>query len=137
MKNRKCRIDTSTVATTLTDTPLAALAERLPDISTQELGRGATPECPELPASGVVAECPRCTVERTRKGGYPVFVEKRTHHQVTVIRNVAGDADGLLRVMKKQLGAGGVIRDGAIELQGEHRESVIRLLTALCLDRQG
>jgi translation initiation factor 1 len=55
----------------------------------------------------------------------PVFLEKRPGGKsVTVIRNLSGDLDGLLRLLKRQIGAGGVVREGAIEIQGDHRARV-------------
>ena len=72
---------------------------------------------------------PHFTVERTRKGGYPISLEKRPSGKVvTIIRNVSGDAEGLLKLLKKKCGAGGCLADNAIEIQGDHRERIEAIL---------
>jgi translation initiation factor 1 (eIF-1/SUI1) len=72
------------------------------------------------------------SVGKTRKGGLPVFVEKRAKGKtVTVVRNVTGDAEALLTLLKKRCGAGGVVRDGEVEIQGDHRAAVEAILRAL------
>ena len=38
--------------------------------------------------------------------------------------------DKLLAKLKKQLGCGGTMKDGAFEFQGDHRDKLERLLTA-------
>jgi translation initiation factor 1 (eIF-1/SUI1) len=48
-----------------------------------------------------------------------------------VIRNVDGDAEALLSVLKKRCGAGGVVREGAVEVQGDHRTKVEAFLAEL------
>ena len=52
---------------------------------------------------------------------------------VTLVRGVALDAEALA-ALGKQLrtacGAGGTLRDGVLEIQGDHRERVIALLAA-------
>ena len=60
-------------------------------------------------------------VGKTRKGGWPLSVEKRPAGKVvTVIRNISGDAEALLSALKKRCGAGGVVREGSVEVQGDH-----------------
>ena len=53
---------------------------------------------------------------------------------VTVITGVPLEADGLLelaRRFKQQCGSGGTVKDGIIEIQGDHREALVAELTAL------
>jgi translation initiation factor 1 len=53
---------------------------------------------------------------------------------VTLVRGVPGDDAELVRLaqeLKRLCGAGGTVRDGVIELQGEHREKVQAHLTRL------
>ena len=53
---------------------------------------------------------------------------------VTVVKGVALDADalaGLGKQLKTGCGSGGTVKDGVIEVQGEHVERVIALLQAL------
>lgn len=50
---------------------------------------------------------------------------------VTVIRGVAGDAAALAALGKRlrtACGSGGTVKDGVLEVQGDHRERVIELL---------
>ena len=71
-------------------------------------------------------------VAKTRKGGLPVFVERRAAGKVvTVIRNISGDAEALLTTLKKRCGAGGVVRDGDVEIQGDHRARIEAFLQGL------
>ena len=84
----------------------------------------------------------RCTCPRNAAGeitlpdSQPVRVrrEKRGGKVVTVITGldpVASDLPGLLRQFRAALGAGGTIKDGAIELQGDQREPVLARLREL------
>ena len=50
---------------------------------------------------------------------------------VTVVRGVAGDAAALQRLgqqLKAACGSGGTVKDGSIEIQGDHVEKVMDLL---------
>ena len=52
---------------------------------------------------------------------------------VTLVRGVALDADALARLaqqLKAACGSGGTVKDGVIEVQGEHRERIVQLLRA-------
>lgn len=53
---------------------------------------------------------------------------------VTVVKGVALDAAALLSLgkqLKAAYGTGGTVKDGTIEIQGDHREQVIATLTKL------
>jgi translation initiation factor 1 len=75
-----------------------------------------TPEAP-APASGV-----RLRLDR-RASGRVVTV-------VTGLPGSAADADELLKALKAACGAGGTVRDGVLELQGDHRDAVEAALRA-------
>ena len=50
---------------------------------------------------------------------------------VTVVRGAPGDAAALVRLaqeLKAACGSGGTVKDGAIEVQGDHVEKVMALL---------
>ena len=62
-------------------------------------------------------------------------VQGRKGKAVTAVRGVAGDAAALKRVLKalKQLcGSGGTVKDGVLEVQGDHCDKVVAYL-----ERQG
>ena len=105
----------------LAHNPFAGLAGAVPgDLPQQE----TTPGNPE-PAAPIRP----WAVDKTRKGGFAISLEHRAKgKQVTVVRNVSGDADALLRELKKRCGAGGVARQEAIELQGDHQAAVLEFL---------
>eukprot|EP00667_Euglena_gracilis_P024058 EG_transcript_27476 len=89
---------------------------------------GGTPSPPAKPTGPTAPRAAGAyTVGGTKKGGIPVAVESRTKgKKVTVLRNVEGDLDALLRDLKDQLGAGGVVHDNGseLEVQGEHEERI-------------
>lgn len=122
----KKRVDVSGEVRPLTDNPLATLAERAAHLPSNRQTASDTTLSPSR------AERLPYHVAKTRKGGLPVFVEKRAKGKtVTVIRNVSGDAEALLRKLKKRCGAGGVVRDGDVEVQGDHRAAVEDYLRTL------
>ena len=63
-------------------------------------------------------------VRRERRGGKVVTL-------ITGLDPVASDLSGLLKQFRTALGAGGTIKDGVIELQGDHREAVLAYLREL------
>jgi translation initiation factor 1 len=96
--------------------------------------------------SAVAKRCPRCgsypcrcprprslppdqqtaTIARDRKG--------RGGKTVTVVRNLQltpEDIRTLASHLRKACGAGGTVKDGAIEIQGDHREKVAAALRQL------
>ncbi|MFH1810415.1 MAG: translation initiation factor [Pseudomonadota bacterium] len=68
-------------------------------------------------------------VTRTRKGGWPVHVEKRGGGKiVTIIGPVTGDAAVFLKELKSFCGAGGTVRDDVVEIQGDQTQRVQQFL---------
>jgi len=68
-------------------------------------------------------------IARTRKGGWPVFVERRAAGKtVTIVRNLSGDTGALLAVLKKRCAAGGRAFTDSVEIQGDHRAKVEAIL---------
>ena len=66
---------------------------------------------PELPNDGIV----RVFREKGRRGG----------KVVTVVRGLpAGDAASVASDLKRLCGSGGAVKDGAVEIQGDHREKI-------------
>ena len=77
-----------------------------------------------------MAEAAAWRVRGTKKGDWPIDVEKRKHHTVTCIRNVGGDANALCTELQDALGAGGTVRGSVVELQGAHTDRCVAFLSA-------
>ena len=80
--------------------------------------------------------CPPAAPEQTvpSKQTARIQVEKRKKGKVvTVVRGLAAGNPGhhfsdLLKTLKNACGAGGTIQDDSIEIQGDHRDRIERLL---------
>ena len=71
---------------------------------------------PQLPSDGVV----RVFREKGGRGG----------KTVTVVRGLSGDLNAVAKDLKRLCATGGAVKDGAIEIQGDHRDKVVaRLLS--------
>jgi translation initiation factor 1 len=82
-----------------------------------------------------VASCTCRAAGGAAKGDGVVRVLRETKGRkgkgVTLITGVplAGEElDALARKLKKRCGSGGTVRDGVIEIQGDHRDSLVPLL---------
>ena len=72
---------------------------------------------PKLPNDGVI----RVFLERKGRKG----------KSVTVLRGLPTDAalqKSLLKQLKSKLGTGGALKEGVIEIQGDHRDRVVAIL---------
>ncbi|RYX96018.1 MAG: translation initiation factor Sui1 [Comamonadaceae bacterium] len=81
-----------------------------------------------------VAAC-TCRQQVVPKGDRIVRVSRETKGRggksVTVVKGLALDADALARVgkqLKAACGSGGTVKDGVIEVQGDHCDAVVELL---------
>ena len=82
------------------------------------LARPASPSGPPVPNDGVVR------IFRDRRG--------RNGKAVTVIRGLrARDVEERAAELKRLCGAGGAVKDGAVEIQGDHRERIAEQLRSL------
>jgi translation initiation factor 1 len=73
---------------------------------------------PGFPDDGIV----RISREKGNRGG----------KTVTMVRGLpSGDLETRAQELKRACGAGGTIRDGAVEIQGDHRERLFEKLTSL------
>lgn len=80
-------------------------------------------KCPPAPAAPHIVEPSQQRLK--------ILVERRKRGKtVTVIRGVADDdaRSSLLTALKNVCGSGGTIRDADLEIQGDHRETLERLL---------
>ena len=92
----------------------------------------------EIPAGSIVTPSQEKIVQlRARLAGPQDFrsliVARRGGKAVTVVRGLALDADGLTKLgkeLKAACGTGGTVKDGVVEVQGDHVEKVLAWLLA-------
>ena len=75
-----------------------------------------------------------CVCEQFERASQKIIVrfEVRTFgKKVTIIEGVTNDAKKVASFLKSKLGCGGTIKDGRIELQGDHRKRIKNLLMEL------
>ncbi len=125
MGKQNKRIDTGTDQGSLTDNPFAQLAGLK-----GELPKDAAAQPKPIAEIIKESDLPKAwRVAKTRKGGWPVRVEKRAAGKVvTVLGPVAGDRKALLKHLRKQCSAGGQIIIDKIEIQGDHTDKISALL---------
>jgi translation initiation factor 1 len=82
--------------------------------------RSSGPAVPQAPNDGWV----RLWRVKGGRGG-------KTATVVTGVQGSAADLDSLAVDLRRAVGAGGAVREGAIEIQGDHRERLAQRLTAL------
>lgn len=131
MSRKKKRKSTSEVEG-LTHSPFGALE-----------GMGPLPTGPadssEPPSPNGTQSQPAKTSKRGRKNTNRgrVDILRQTAHRggkaVTVVKNFTGisqsEKEDLARKMQKACGVGGTVKEGRIEIQGDKREEVTRILT--------
>lgn len=121
-KNKgRARQDLTQGAHAFRNSPFAQLGDQLGDL-------------PSLPPPATVEEVASTPfrVERTRKGGWPLRVEKRGGGKlVTVLERATGDTQLLLKQLQKHCNAGGTLRDGSLEIQGDQRVRIEQFLASL------
>jgi len=85
----------------------------------------------EKPAPTPGAERPR----ESAKGGVRIRLDRRASDRlVTVVSGLAGrpaEIAALAKSLKSACGAGGTVKDGSLELQGDHRDKVEAALASL------
>jgi translation initiation factor 1 len=94
---------------------------------------------PESEPTPAPADTPRNPAAPfARQGSNPVRVwldrKGRKGKTVTVIKGVMSPEVGkkaLLKLLKSKLGTGGTLRDGDIEIQGDHRDKIVAILQEL------
>jgi len=82
-----------------------------------------------------LAACTCAAQSAAPRGDGIVRVSRETQGRggkaVTVVRGVAGDAAALAALGKRlrtACGSGGTVKDGVLEVQGDHRDRVVELL---------
>ena len=92
---------------------------------------------PPATESSPAAPAPRTAPQAARKNRGRVDIIRQTAGRggkvVTVIKGFTGiglpEKERLTRMMQKACGTGGTVKDGRIEIQGDKREEVARILT--------
>jgi translation initiation factor 1 len=93
---------------------------RMCPVCRQAIDACACKQAPRAPAGDGIVRVSRETKGRGGKG-------------VTLVKGLALDADALAKLgkqLKAACGSGGTVKDGVIEVQGDHCERVIELLKA-------
>ncbi len=90
--------------------------------------------CPDCRRPSEQCRCKQ-KAARTPSGDGTVRVGRQTKGRkgkgVTVVTGLpltAAELDELARDLKKKCGSGGTVRDGVIEIQGEHRDTLVEEL---------
>jgi translation initiation factor 1 len=89
------------------------------------------------PSASQSSEVEKSTPPATKKNRGRVDIIRQTAHRggktVTVVTNFTGVSQAeqkqLGKMIQKTCGTGGTTKDGRIEIQGDHRETVARILT--------
>jgi translation initiation factor 1 len=63
-------------------------------------------------------------LDRKRRGGKPVTI-------IEGLQLSVGDGEKLLKQLKAKLGAGGAVKNGALEIQGDHCDAVMAELSGI------
>jgi translation initiation factor 1 len=94
------------------------VAEPPATLANRKLPQKKGPSSPQVPDDGVV----RLFREKGGRGG----------KTVTVVRGLpAKELEQRITELKRLCGAGGTVRDGAIEIQGDHRDRIAERLQGL------
>ncbi|MGZ5269001.1 MAG: translation initiation factor Sui1 [Ramlibacter sp.] len=85
-----------------------------------------------------IAQCACSTPAPVAPGDGIVRISRETKGRggkaVTVVRGLGADAvtlETMARQLKAACGSGGTVKDGAVEVQGDHRDKIATLLTGL------
>ena len=121
MREKAKRLDTAGPASSLRSNPFS----QLPVPPPENLGANPVPALPPHAEAREDTPHPAFRVTKTRKGDYPIFLERRAAGKtVTILRNLSGDTDALLASLKKRCAAGGKAFADSVEIQGDHRAKV-------------
>jgi translation initiation factor 1 len=91
------------------------------------------PPAPEPPPADA-AQPPQAALKRKNRGRVDIVRQKagRGGKTVTVVKNFVGiglpEKEQLAKAMQKTCGTGGTVKNGQIEIQGDKREDVARIL---------
>jgi translation initiation factor 1 len=116
---------------------MSKLADDKPNASNRRIVFSTDPE-PVTPAPSVQLPPNPAAPVRSRQLNTPVLVmldrKGRGGKSVSVIKQVMSPTAGkeaLLKLLKTKLGTGGTLKDGDIEIQGDHRDTIVGILKEL------
>lgn len=115
-RDSKKRTDLSGDDTPLTASPFGGLAGiRASDLPVHQAEKSPEPTVPKLPYA----------VTRSRKRNFVIRKERRGGNKsVTILENISGNREALLKDLKKHCATGGVCREDGVELQGDLMDKV-------------
>lgn len=92
--------------------------------------------CPDCGRPIAACACAKKPAAAPGDGNVRVRLEKkgRGGKAVSLVSGLPLDEDGLRKLaaeLKKRCGAGGAVKDGQIEIQGDHRDTLVVALLAL------
>ncbi len=109
----------------------------MPDRLVYSTDSGRINTCPTCGLPYTICRCDQVTQPTRKSDGIVRVRRERKGHggkTVTVIDGVIGsntELTALAQQLKKLCGSGGTVKDGIIEIQGDHCEKVMAKLTAL------
>jgi translation initiation factor 1 len=91
--------------------------------------------CPQCGRPVAACTCKKKAAQPTGDGVIRILLEKkgRGGKTVSVITGLSGSEDDLRALaadLKRRCGTGGTIKDGVIEIQGDHRDTLVEALKA-------
>ncbi|MFA6546847.1 MAG: translation initiation factor [Limisphaerales bacterium] len=98
-------------------------------------GAGLPPAAESPPGDAASPAADQAKPAKKNRGRVDIIRQKagRGGRTVTVVKNFVGiglpEKEQLAKAMQKACGTGGTVKDGQIEIQGDKREEVARILT--------
>ena len=99
------------------------------------------PICPKCGAQATINTCSRCglpfdlcvciTIEREAQKIKISSETRRFNKPITIIQGIVENSKDVARQLKSKLACGGTIKEGHIELQGDHKNKAKEILIKL------
>ena len=92
----------------------------------QEFGSPLSSEALERPTPDLPPQQQNVRIQASRSGR-----KGKTVTMITGFQSSAETLDKLLKQLKTQCGSGGTVKENSLEIQGDHRDKLLQLLTQL------